>query len=53
MAIQKKIVSGMATLIILHEEMDVIMKIIKSLKKWDSLNLLTKAVSETIKNEVK
>ena len=51
--IQKKIVSNIETLINLNEEMDVIIRIIKSLKKWDSLNLLTKAASETIKNEVK
>ena len=47
--IQKKVYgSAMITLIISNEEMDVIMKIIKSLKESD---LLIKRVSEAIKNE--
>ena len=40
----------MTTLIISVEEMDDIMEIVKSLKES---GLLTKGVSETIKNEVK
>ena len=50
-AIQKKIFrSGMTALIILNEEMDNIMKIVKPLE--DS-GLLTKGVNETIKNKAK
>ena len=42
--------SGMTTLIISNEEMNDIMKIIKSLEEF---RLLIKGVSETIKNEAK
>ena len=42
--------SGMTTLIISNEEMNDILKIIKSLEES---GLLTKGVSETIKNEAK
>ena len=50
-AIQNKIFgSGMTTLIISNEEMNDIMKIVKSLA---DVALLTKGVSETIKNESK
>ena len=50
-AIQKKIHgSGTTTLIILNEEMEDIMKIVKSLEES---GLLTKWISETIKNEAK
>ena len=50
-AIQKKFRgSGMTTLIFPNEELDDIMKIVKSLE--DS-SLLIKGVSETIENEVK
>ena len=50
-AIHKKMFgSGATTLIISNEEMNGIMKIIKSLKKS---GLLRKGVSETIKNEAK
>ena len=50
-AIHKKVFgSGATTLIISNEEMNGIMKIIKSLKKS---GLLRKGVSETIKNETK
>ena len=42
--------SGNTTLIICNEEMDDIMKIVKSLEEF---GLLTKGVSETIKNEAK
>ena len=50
-AVQKKIFgSGMAALIILNEEIDDIMKIVKSLEES---GLLIKGVSETIKNEAK
>ena len=42
--------SGMKTLIILNEEMNDIMKIVKSLEES---GLLIKGVSETIKNEAK
>ena len=42
--------SGMTTLIILNEEMNNIMKIVKSLK---NSGLLIKGVGETIKNESK
>ena len=50
-AIQKKVFwSGMTTLIISNEEMDDIMKIIKSPKEF---GLLVKDVSGTIKNEAK
>ena len=50
-AIQKKrFGSGMTTLIISNEEMDDILKIIKSLKES---GLLIKGVSKTIKNEAK
>ena len=42
--------SGATTLIISNEEMNDIMKIIKSLKES---SLLIKGVSETIKNEIK
>ena len=42
--------SGMTTLIISNEEMNDIMKIIKSLEES---GLLIKSVSETIKNETK
>ena len=50
-AIQKKIFgSGMTTLIISNEEMNDIMKIVKSLEES---SLLIKDVSETIKNEAK
>ena len=49
--IQKKISgSGRAALIISNEEMEDIMKIVKSLEESD---LLLKGVSETIKNEAK
>ena len=49
--IQKKVYgSAMTTLIMSNEEMDDIMKIIKSLKESD---LLIKRVSEAIKNETK
>ena len=50
-AIQKKIYgSETAILIISNEEMNDIMKIVKSLEE---LGLLLKGVSETIKNEAK
>ena len=50
-AIQKKrFSSGMTTLIISNEEMDDILKIIKSLEES---GLLIKGVSKTIKNEAK
>ena len=50
-AIQKKFFgSGMTTLIISNEEMDDIMKIIKSLEES---GLLIKGVTKTIKNEAK
>ena len=50
-AIQKKMCgSSMITLLISNEEMDDIMKIVKSLK---DAGLLIKGVSETIKNEAK
>ena len=50
-AIQNKIFgSGMTTLIISNEEMNDIMKIVKSLA---DVALLAKGVSETIKNESK
>ena len=50
-AIQKKILgSGMTTLIISNEEMNDIMKIVKS---YDKSDLLIKGVSKTIKNEAK
>ena len=50
-AVPKKMFgSGVTTLIILNEEMNDIMKIIKSLEESD---LLIKGVSETIKNEAK
>ena len=50
-AIQNKIFgSGITTLIISNEEMNDIMKIVKSLA---NIALLTKGVSETIKNESK
>ena len=50
-AIHKKIFgSGITTLIISNEEMNDIMKIVKSLQESD---LLIKVVSETIKNEAK
>ena len=42
--------SGFTSLIIYNEEMDDIMKIVKSLQES---GLLIKGVSETIKNEVK
>ena len=42
--------SGFTSLIICNEEMDDIMKIVKSLQES---GLLIKGVSETIKNEVK
>ena len=48
---QKEIIgSGMTTLIISNEEMNDIMKIVKSL---EDTGLLVKDVSETIKNEAK
>ena len=46
----KKIGSGTTTLIISNDEMDNILKIVKSL---DDSSLLLKGVSETIQNEVK
>ena len=50
-AIQKKIYeSGTTALIISNEEMEDIMKLVKSLKE---LELLVKGISETIKNERK
>ena len=50
-AIQKKIYgSGSTALIILNEEMEDIMKRVKSLEQP---RLLIKGISETIKNEVK
>ena len=50
-AIQKKIhVSGSTALIISNEEMEVIMKIVKSLEES---GLLVKVISETIKNDTK
>ena len=50
-AIHKKMFrSGMTTLIIINEEMNDVMKIIKSLEKS---GLLVEGVSETIKNEAK
>ena len=50
-AINKKILgSGIATLIISYDEMNDILKIVKSLE--DS-GVLSKEVSETIKNEAK
>ena len=50
-AIQKKIFgSGIGTLLISNEEMDGIMKIVKSIEES---HLLIKGVSETIKNEAK
>ena len=50
-AIQKKILGpGMTTLIISNEEMNDIMKIVKS---YDKSDLLIKGVSKTIKNEAK
>ena len=50
-AIQKKIFgSGIITLVIPNEEMEDIMKIVKSLEES---GLLIKGVSETIKNETK
>ena len=50
-AVQKKICgSDTTTLWISHEEMEDIMKIVKYLQKAD---LLTKGVSETIKNKAK
>ena len=50
-AVQKKICrSDTTTLWISHEEMEDIMKIVKYLQKPD---LLTKGVSETIKNKAK
>ena len=42
--------SGFTTIIICNEEMEDIMKIVKSLAKW---GLLIKGVIETIKNEAK
>ena len=42
--------SGMKTLIISNEEINFIMKIVKSLEEYD---LLIKGVSETVKNEAK
>ena len=50
-AFQKNIYeSGIATLIILNEEMENIIKIVKSLQES---GLIIKAISETIKNEAK
>ena len=47
---KKNVGSGIATLILSNEEMDDIMKIVKSFEKS---GLLIKGVSETIKNEAK
>ena len=50
-AVQKKIFgSGMTTILISNEEMNDIMKIIKSL---EDTGLLMKGISETIENETK